>query len=473
MHLSAAAHRVLRTVEAAREATGHAVTRARDRSLASPNTVWTTLRGRSLAARPVDSFDGQTAIAGTMAEICAALADAGIAYEIVATEPPSVAVTATPWPAVVRALAQLVLSAQQGAALGPLSRLRARPGAMRVFRPWATSGGRYLAGPDVGIDLVSGSAPPPVPSLGNIDAVFTWVDGSDPTWQEKKRRRLKEMGRPPLHETAANDARYAQIDELRYALRAVTRYAPWLRRIFLVTDGQRPPWLADEYPQVTLVRHDEIFSDPAALPTFNSHAIESRLHHIPGLAERYLYFNDDIFLGRYMHPTDFFTESGLPRLFPTHEAISDSPITPEDRPVIAAAKNNSRILTALAGTRATHTLKHTPHAMQRSLAFELEDLAEDSFRVTQGSPFRSRTDLSICSSLLPYYGLATGRAVEGTIRHFYSDVASEELAWRLPRLLEHRDADIICLNATTAPAAERGETIRGFLDSYFPPLGSA
>jgi hypothetical protein len=471
VHLSAAAHRVLRTVEAAREATGHAVTRARGRSLASSNTVWTTLRGRSLAACPVDSFDGRTAIAGTLAEICAALAEAGIAYETAATEPPSIAVPATPWPAVVRALAPLELSAQQGAALGPLSRLRARPGAVRVFRPWATSGGRYLAGPDVGVDLVPGSAPPPVPGLGDIDAVFTWVDGSDPAWQEKKRRRLKEMGRAPLHETAANDARYAQIDELRYALRAVARYAPWLRRTFLVTDGQRPPWLEDEYPHVTLVRHDEIFSDPAALPTFNSHAIESRLHHIPGLAERYLYVNDDIFLGHYLHPTDFFTESGLPRLFPTHDAIPDGPVSPKDRPVVAAAKNNSNLLRTLAGTRATHTLKHTPFAMQRSVAFELEGLAEDRFRETERAPFRSATDLSVCSSLLPYYGLGTGRAVKGTIRHFYSDVASEELAWRLPRLLERRDADIICLNATTDPATCRTEAIRGFLESYFPPLG--
>jgi hypothetical protein len=77
----------------------------------------------------------------------------------------------------------------------------------------------------------------------------------------------------------------------------------------------------------------------------------------------------------------------------------------------------------------------------------------------------------VCSSLLPYYGLGTGRAVKGTIRHFYSDVASEELAWRLPRLLERRDADIICLNATTDPATCRTEAIRGFLESYFPPLG--
>lgn len=66
--------------------------------------------------------------------------------------------------------------------------------------------------------------------------------------------------------------------------------------------------------------------------------------------------------------------------------------------------------------------------------------------------------------------VGNGPRSKGAIRHFYSDVASEELTWRLPRLLEHRDADIICLNATMAPAADRAKAIRSFLESYFPPL---
>ena len=49
----------------------------------------------------------------------------------------------------------------------------------------------------------------------------------------------------------------------------------------------------------------------------------------------------------------------------------------------------------------------------------------------------------------------------------HADVASPELRWRLPRLLEWRDADVICLNATdAAPDANRARLV-DFLGRYF------
>jgi hypothetical protein len=409
--------------------------------MAPPDTVWTTLRGRSLAATAVGSFDADAAIAATLSDVTAALAPGG---EI-----------------------PLGLYAQQGEVITPLARLRSHPGAVRVFRAWATPDGHYLAGPDVGIDLVDGAPTAPAPGHGDIDAVFTWVDGSDPAWQERQRRRLVGLGREPLHETAANEARYASFDELRYALRAVGRYAPWVRSIHLVTDRQRPAWLAGEFPHVEVVDHRDIFAEVADLPTFNSHAIESRLHHIPGIAERYLYLNDDFFLGRYLPVSAFFTDDGRPRVFLAPEKIEPTPRGGADAPVETAAKNNRELLQNLTGYRLGHKLKHAPYAMTRSLADELEARAPRAFRQTAASPFRAPSDFSVTSSLLPHYGLATGQAVASDMAHFYADVTSPELRWRLPRLLEHRDADIICLNATTDAPTDT-LPIRRFLERYFP-----
>ena len=56
-------------------------------------------------------------------------------------------------------------------------------------------------------------------------------------------------------------------------------------------------WLDTSHPQLRLVHHDAILP-PDALPTFNSHAIESALHKVPDLAEQFVYLNDDFFLGR-------------------------------------------------------------------------------------------------------------------------------------------------------------------------------
>src|SRR6185312_17566504 len=90
-----------------------------------------------------------------------------------------------------------------------------------------------------------------------------------------------------------SEARYRQIDELKYALRSIYMFAPWVRRIFIATDSPRPEWLA-EHPRVTIVRSEEFFADTSTLPTHNSHAVESQLHHIDGLAEHFLYSNDDM-----------------------------------------------------------------------------------------------------------------------------------------------------------------------------------
>ena len=94
-----------------------------------------------------------------------------------------------------------------------------------------------------------------------------------------------------------HEARFRQIDELKYALRSVYMFAPWIRRIFIATDSPAPAWLAD-HPSVTIVRSEEFFADPSVLPTHNSQAVECQLHHIEGLSEHFLYSNDDMFFGR-------------------------------------------------------------------------------------------------------------------------------------------------------------------------------
>src|SRR5581483_830920 len=138
-----------------------------------------------------------------------------------------------------------------------------------------------------------------------VDVVYAWVDGADPAWQARKAEHEPTAG--AHHATATHHSRYMAREELRYSLRSLAMFGSWVRRIHLVTDGQVPPWLDTSHPKINLVDHREIFRDPSVLPVFNSHAIESQLHHIPGLADQYLYFNDDMFFGRPVEPELFFT----------------------------------------------------------------------------------------------------------------------------------------------------------------------
>ena len=87
-------------------------------------------------------------------------------------------------------------------------------------------------------------------------------------------------------------------------------FAPWVRRIFIATDSPAPSWLA-KHPKVTIVRSEEMFADTSVLPTHNSHAVESQLHRIPGIAEHFLYSNDDMFFGRPVSPSLFFSPGGI------------------------------------------------------------------------------------------------------------------------------------------------------------------
>ncbi|MDE6269443.1 MAG: Stealth CR1 domain-containing protein [Muribaculaceae bacterium] len=141
-----------------------------------------------------------------------------------------------------------------------------------------------------------------------IDLVYLWVDGNDPAWRAK---RDKTIGRTEERSAVNCDGRYASHDELLYSLRSAEQYAPWLRRIYIVTDGQIPAWLDTTNPKVRIVDHKEIM--PAeALPCFNSSVIEHFLWRIPGLSERFLYANDDMYFGRPVEPGDFFAPDGMP-----------------------------------------------------------------------------------------------------------------------------------------------------------------
>lgn len=136
-----------------------------------------------------------------------------------------------------------------------------------------------------------------------IDFVITWVDGNDPAWQEKKRSVLSAQRAESADD--AREERYRDWGTLRFLFRSIAAFAPWVHRVYLVTDGQCPKWLDLSCGRVRLVRHSD-FMKAEDLPTFNSNAIEVGFHRIPGLSEQFVYFNDDMLLGRPVDPEDFF-----------------------------------------------------------------------------------------------------------------------------------------------------------------------
>ena len=138
--------------------------------------------------------------------------------------------------------------------------------------------------------------------MNKIDIVYSWCDGNDPNFIKEKQNTLKKhnITLDPVQEKR----RYQQNDELKYSLRSVEKYAPWVNHIYIITNKQRPAWLKDNN-KVTIIDHSQIIP-PKYRPTFNSVCIEYYIINIPGLEDNFLYLNDDVFFNRPVKPEDFF-----------------------------------------------------------------------------------------------------------------------------------------------------------------------
>ncbi|TFD50192.1 sugar phosphotransferase [Cryobacterium frigoriphilum] len=302
----------------------------------------------------------------------------------------------------------------------------------------------------------------------DIDLVFSWVDGSSSDFQLERAKRMRDY---VVGDGDDSDARFRQIDELKYALRSVYMFAPWIRRIFIATDSPAPIWLAD-HPRVTIMRSEDFFADPTVLPTHNSHAVESQLHNIPGLAEHFLYSNDDMFFGRPVGPELFFSPGGVTKFVEARTRIGLGENDPTRSGFENAARVNRALLRGRFGKVTTRHLEHTPAPMRKSVMRELESVFPEDFARTAASRFRSATDISVTNSLYHYYGLMTGHAVAQTqVRSLYVETTLRAALRQMNRLRKRRDQDMFCLNDGSNPEISdevRQAAVTEFLELYFP-----
>lgn len=150
-------------------------------------------------------------------------------------------------------------------------------------------------------------------SIQPVDVVIAWVDGNDPHLAEKRNSYLNSVTGTGIA-SGAHSTRFASVNEIRYCVLSILRFAPFVRNIFIVTDGQDPnlyddikTWFPEKLDSLRVVDHKEIFEGfEQFLPTFNSISIGNMIWRIKGLSENFVYFNDDTFLLRNMKPEDWF-----------------------------------------------------------------------------------------------------------------------------------------------------------------------
>ena len=142
-----------------------------------------------------------------------------------------------------------------------------------------------------------------------IDFVVLWVDDSDEQW--KREFAVYKHEATMTDNESIGSIRYEEHGMLPYWFRGIEKFTPWVRKVHFVTNGQLPKWLNLSHPKLHFVKHAD-FIEHKYLPLFNANPIENNIYRINGLSEKFVYFNDDMYIIA-PTPQSFFFENGLPR----------------------------------------------------------------------------------------------------------------------------------------------------------------
>jgi hypothetical protein len=301
-----------------------------------------------------------------------------------------------------------------------------------------------------------------------IDFVITWVDESDPKW----RKEFEYYSSKETRYINTDACRYRDWGTLRYWFRGVEKFAPWVNKIYFVTYGHLPKWLNTDNPKLVIVKHEDYI--PAEyLPTFNSFTIEFFFHKIKGLSNRFVYFNDDMYLIDSVSPERFF-RNGLPcdigqiacmnhskpdmfdssvflatalinLHFDKKTAIHNnlwkwySPVYPS----ISINNFHFRKFSKFPGFK----MNHLPQGYLRQTYEEVWDCCEEHLLRTCSDKFRSYGN--IAHWLVRYWQLASGRFTPYDIFKDgkYYDIKDTTII-RISTLIIYQKIKLICLNDT-------------------------
>ena len=200
-----------------------------------------------------------------------------------------------------------------------------------------------------------------------IDAVILWVDGDD---ENHKAKMLPYIEDKTKLKSVKFRTRYNQVNEIKFTIDSILKYAPYIRNIHIITDNQTPDFLknrnGDTYNKVSIVDHTVVFQGyEEYLPTFNCRPIETCLYRIPNLAEHFIYFNDDFFLINDTKPTDFFKD-GLPILRGKWLKFDKDIFYKKFKKPRVGHKSIQQNAARLVGFNKYYNFKHTPHPLRKS-----------------------------------------------------------------------------------------------------------
>ena len=125
-----------------------------------------------------------------------------------------------------------------------------------------------------------------------IDVVIKYIDLTDKT--------LNRSGIKQIQKDEDNE-------EMRYSLRSILQYIPWVRKIFIVMPNEKVKYLKPENEikeKIVYVKDKEVFGFDSA----NIYAFTFQLFRLEkfGLSNNFIYMDDDFFIGQKLNKSNFF-----------------------------------------------------------------------------------------------------------------------------------------------------------------------
>lgn len=148
-----------------------------------------------------------------------------------------------------------------------------------------------------------------------------------------------------------------------------------------------------------------------ALPTFSSHAIETRLHKIKSLSNHFIYSNDDFMITREAKASDFFYSNGIAKVrLEAWGSVNGQPVK-GDPDYLNAARNGNQLIEDEFQKSTTQLVTHSPQALRVDILEEIENKWQIHLQRTSNNKFRAIDDISLTGYLHAHYAIITARAI--------------------------------------------------------------
>ncbi len=329
----------------------------------------------------------------------------------------------------------------------------------------------------------------------DIDFVMPWVDGNDPAWQKEKARY---QGKVTDDSNSVN--RFRDWELLPYWFRTVEKFTPWVRKVHFITWGHVPAFLNTDHPKLHIVRHED-YLPTEYRPTFNANTIELNIHRIDGLAEHFVYFNDDMYLLRPMAESSFFRDdlpctygaevpfsvTGQPGIW-QHLILNDlRAINTHFHKTTQVQKNARKYRNSVYGIKTNiRTLAVEKLFPERFLGFQnlhapapflkrtFEEIwHEESILLNETSKHRFRTSDDVNQWLCLWWQVASGDFRPCRVDNLVEGITADNID-RLCNCIKLQKHDMICLNDSDEDVSfnELAEQLKFAFETVLPEKSS-